>query len=79
MRKVMPVANAGMIGMRVRNDRAPDWFPRVDIEIACGAVQAFGSGDDKVQISPLPMQSVRDECEWVTSTEERAERIELNE
>jgi hypothetical protein len=37
-----------VIGMRVRNDRAFDRLPRVDIEVAGGAIEAFGARDDQV-------------------------------
>jgi hypothetical protein len=33
-------ATAGMVGMRVRDDGALNWLPRIDEEIACRAVQA---------------------------------------
>ena len=46
--QVMLVAGAGMVAMGVGDDRTLDRPPRVDVEIAGRAVQAFGARDDKV-------------------------------
>jgi hypothetical protein len=42
------MAEAGVIGMRVRNDCPLDRLPGVDIKVARGAIKAFGTRDDQV-------------------------------
>ncbi|MNI45527.1 hypothetical protein D3C73_999550 [compost metagenome] len=49
-RQVMLVASTGVVAMGVGDDRTLDRPPRVDVEIAGRAVQAFGSRDDKVHV-----------------------------
>ncbi|MNY76110.1 hypothetical protein D3C86_2155860 [compost metagenome] len=46
----MLVASTGVVAMGVGDDRTLDRPPRVDVEIASRAVQAFGSRDDKVHV-----------------------------
>jgi hypothetical protein len=45
---VMPAAGARMIGVRVRDDRMLDRPPRIDVEVAGRAIEAFGPYDDQV-------------------------------
>ena len=46
--EVVRVACARMVGMGVRDHRARDWSPRVDVEVAGRAVEALGTQHDEV-------------------------------
>ena len=48
LRQVVRMAPAGMVGVRMGDDRPLHRLPGVDVEIARRAVQAFGTGDDEV-------------------------------
>lgn len=38
---ILPVANAGVIAMGVRDDGARDWAPGIDIDISRFAIETF--------------------------------------
>ena len=46
VRQIMPMPDPRVVGMRMGNHCARHCFPRVDIEIARGAVKPFWSGND---------------------------------
>ncbi|MNF83995.1 hypothetical protein D3C84_663360 [compost metagenome] len=50
-RQVMLVTGSGMVAMGVSDDATLNRPPRVDVEIAGRAVQAFGTRDDKVHVA----------------------------
>ncbi len=52
--QVAGVASAGMVGVRMRDDGTVDRPPRIDVEIAGSAIEAFRPGDDEVVVPGHP-------------------------
>jgi hypothetical protein len=51
--EVMRTPSPGVIGMRVSDDSAVDGLPRVDIEVAGGAVEALGTLNDQIGVHEI--------------------------
>jgi hypothetical protein len=58
-REVMTAAGARMVAMAVGDDGAVHGLPRVDVEIARLAVEAFRAGDDEIHAESLKSLLVR--------------------
>ena len=48
--EVMRTSSPGVVGMRVGNDSAVDGLPRIDIEVAVGAIQALGTMNNQIGV-----------------------------
>lgn len=46
--RVLRTAAAQVVAMRVRDDGAVHWLPRIDVEVAHCAVQDLRTGDDEI-------------------------------
>ena len=49
-RQIVPMTEAGMIGVRMRDDGAFDGPPWIDMEVARWTIKPFGARDDEVGV-----------------------------